>query len=99
MTDDTQADATDAPVSKKEMTDALRALSATVEAKALAHRQAYDIMLQMLNQLTGQELNDGLCDALTQVKDAALMNVQVGEIFRNQVVDELDNFILTVKKG
>lgn len=98
MTDDTQTGATTDPVTKKEMTDALRALSAMVEARALAHRQAFDLIVQMLSQMTGQELSKGLCEALVGVKDAALMNVQVGEIFRDQVVEEIDNLIEAIRK-
>lgn len=81
------------PVSKDELKGAIRSLSLMVEAKAIAHRQMFDLILQLLAQMAGGEVSDSMKEALAEVRDAAMTQAQVGDEFRQMVADEIDMMI------
>lgn len=81
------------PASKDDLKDAIRSLSLMVEAKAIAHRQTLDLIIQILSQMAGSDVEDSLKHALAEVRDAAINQAQVGDEFRKMVAEEIDMII------
>ncbi|MGV6812573.1 MAG: hypothetical protein ACWA47_10020 [Brevirhabdus sp.] len=86
-------------VTQGELKEAIRSLSLMVEAKAIAHRQTLDLIVQLLAQLAGPEVPESLKQALSEVRDAAMNQAQVGDEFRNMVAEEIDLMVEMLNRG
>jgi len=86
-------------VTKDELKDAIRSLSLMVEAKAIAHRQTLDLLVQLLAQMAGPEVTESMKQALSQVRDAAINQAQVGDEFRDMVAEEIDLMVEMLNRG
>jgi len=86
-------------VTQGELKEAIRSLSLMVEAKAIAHRQTLDLIVQLLTQMAGPEVPQSLKEALAEVRDAAINQAQVGDEFRSMVAEEIDMMVEMLDRG
>ncbi len=68
-------------------------MSALVEGKALAQRQAMQLVVQQLSDVAGRDLRPELVEQLDVLRQAAVMLGEENETFRKAVAAEMSAFI------
>jgi hypothetical protein len=68
-------------------------MGALVEGKALAQRQAMQLMLQQLSEVAGRDLRPELVEQLDNLRQAAVMLGDENETFRKAVAAEMSALI------
>jgi hypothetical protein len=68
-------------------------MGALVEGKALAQRQAMQLMLQQLSEVAGRDLRPELVEQLDTLRQAAVMLGDENETFRKAVAAEMSALI------